>query len=72
MTDQIRNQIQSILETETSIDQDELLDRIDAEDDAILAELHDLMEEGKISYNIDWDIDGRGKSYTTGLIEDED
>lgn len=71
MTDTIRTQLHDILSEETAVDQDKLLDRIDAPNDEILAELHDLMEAGKISYDIDWNIDGRGKTYTDGLIEDE-
>jgi hypothetical protein len=66
----IENQIKDILIQETAIDQDELLSQVDGDDEEILSVLHDLMKNGKISYNIDWDIDGRGKTYTTGLIEE--
>lgn len=72
MTNQLRNQIRKILKAETAIDQDELLEQIDAPNDKILSELRHLMQQGKISYDIDWNIDGRGKTYTSGLIEEND
>lgn len=66
----IEQELKELLEQNNhSLDQDEILQQIDAPEEEILTALHNLMEKGKISYDIDWNIDGRGKTYTTGLTE---
>lgn len=67
----LRSRVEEIFKSQVTIDQDELLRVIEAPDEEILLMLKNLMQEGKIAYNIDWELDGRGKQYATGVSEEE-
>jgi len=67
----IKQQIKELLVEEGAVDQDELIDTVDGDPDDVIAVLHTLMKNGKIAYDIEWDIDGRGKEYAVGLIEED-
>lgn len=54
----------------TRMDMDKLIQKVEGSRPEVLRVLRELMSEGKIYLDYG-DIDGRGKVYTNGLIEEE-